>query len=205
MFTDKHHRPVRRAASDSTTHYVVRDDSSSSIPGPALLAVPMLGQTLANTGSCRHLDLSLNEHETASSEDISPECVSPAVLLVPPPYPEASTATMDDVSCTSKSDQGIQITVVEEQPKITTTSPTTTTVTIASMQTQVTVPETRQPQEVTPGQRVRIRLCDTRLDSGIGDDKHSQESQPSSSGACDIEHADNHEVIVQVQHSADLS
>lgn len=30
------------------------------------------------------------------------------------------------------------------------------------------------------GQRVRIRLCDTRMDSGIGDEKHSQESQPSS-------------------------
>lgn len=35
---------------------------------------------------------------------------------------------------------------------------------------------------VSSGQRVRIRLCDTRLDSGIGDEKHSQESQPSSSG-----------------------
>ncbi|XP_024084180.1 voltage-dependent T-type calcium channel subunit alpha-1H isoform X4 [Cimex lectularius] len=35
--------------------------------------------------------------------------------------------------------------------------------------------------QVSPGgQRVRIRLCDTRMDSGIGDEKHSQESQPSS-------------------------
>lgn len=205
MLTEKHHRPVRRAASDSTSNRS-RDDNSSLSPGPTLLTVPMLGQTLASAGSCRHLDLSIHENEmTASSDDISPECVSPAVLLVPPPYPEASTVTMDDVSCTSKSDQGIQITVVEEQPVITTLLPTT--VTASPKQTQIVLPETRQSQDVTPGQRVRIRLCDTRLDSGIGDDKHSQESQPSSSGACDIEpsHDSSHEVIVQVQHSADLS
>ncbi|XP_073996715.1 ca[2+]-channel protein alpha[[1]] subunit T isoform X3 [Rhodnius prolixus] len=35
-------------------------------------------------------------------------------------------------------------------------------------------------QVTSGGQRVRIRLCDTRMDSGIGDEKHSQESQPSS-------------------------
>ncbi|CAB0012893.1 unnamed protein product [Nesidiocoris tenuis] len=43
--------------------------------------------------------------------------------------------------------------------------------------------ESRQEKlQVSPvGQRVRIRLCDTRMDSGIGEEKHSQESQPSSS------------------------
>lgn len=187
--------PVRRVSSDSAATHAQSGDREP-ISRSALLAVPGL------SGSCRQLDLSLATaavtDAAVSSDDISPECVSPAVLLVPPPYPEASTA-VDEISSTSKSDQGIQITVVEDSSGCPDDKP--------SPQQPL---DSRCLQEgvVTPGQgqRVRIRLCDTRLDSGIGDDKHSQESQPSSSGACDEpEVIDSHQVIVQVQHSADLS
>ncbi|XP_039290068.1 voltage-dependent T-type calcium channel subunit alpha-1G isoform X3 [Nilaparvata lugens] len=202
-FGDKRHMPVRRVSSDGNRDPLVAHRAS-------LLAVPGLHPTSgvgSDVGSCRQLDLSLTSPAdttaAAMSDDISPECVSPAVLLVPPPYPEAS----DEVSSTSKSDQGIQITVVED-----------TTEDDKQPQSQP------QPQtaDSRSGQRVRIRLCDTRLDSGIGDDKHSQESQPSSSGACDehgladdkhshpchvppcdvIPPIDSHQVVVQVQHSA---
>ncbi|XP_066907873.1 voltage-dependent T-type calcium channel subunit alpha-1G isoform X3 [Halyomorpha halys] len=54
--------------------------------------------------------------------------------------------------------------------------------TTQSTQQEIELIDTRQEKlQVSPGgQRVRIRLCDTRMDSGIGDEKHSQESQPSS-------------------------
>lgn len=149
------------------------------LPSPSLLSVPRLGGSIVSVpvGSCRQL-MSLSELEVTTppdppSEDISPECVSPAVLLVPPPYPhpEISPSPSPDsseppVSYNSKSEMDIQILVVEETI-------------VPGPEVSVSEPEVRP---VTPGQRVRIRLCDTRLDSGIGDDKHSQESQPSSSG-----------------------
>lgn len=155
------------------------------LASPSLLSVPRLGGSIVSVplGSCRQL-MSLSELEVTTppdppSEDISPECVSPAVLLVPPPYPEISPSpspdsseppeTKDEVSYNSKSEMDIQILVVEETI-------------VPGPEVSVSEPEIRP---VTPGQRVRIRLCDTRLDSGIGDDKHSQESQPSSSGMYD--------------------
>lgn len=196
---------VRRVSSDSSAR---RRSVIEMSPAPSLLAVPTLVTPLMHntSGSCRHL-MSLTEIEPATQLD-SPtedEPTGPVVSLIPPPYPEQSTSPSpdssttqptdnapknyihpsDDVSYTSKSDLDIQIMVVEDT---------------------ILVPDTRQESKemdvrpVTPGQRVRIRLCDTRLDSGIGDDKHSQESQPSSSGQCEVsaETALN-EVVVQSQ------
>ncbi|KAG8268299.1 low voltage-gated calcium channel activity protein [Homalodisca vitripennis] len=203
LFAEGMRKPtVRRVSSDSSTRRRSVVDELPS-PSPSLLSVPKLGSSLLSApgGSCRRL-MSLTELEVTTphdppSEDISPECVSPAVLLVPPPYPhplhpEASSPSpspdsseppetkdhaSDEVSYNSKSEMDIQILVVEDN------------VTVLPTDTQeLTACERGKPSEVrpvTPGQRVRIRLCDTRLDSGIGDDKHSQESQPSSSGPYD--------------------
>ncbi|KAF6199055.1 hypothetical protein GE061_007080 [Apolygus lucorum] len=58
----------------------------------------------------------------------------------------------------------------------------------------------REKLQVSPvGQRVRIRLCDTRMDSGIGEEKHSQESQPSSSHPYDREAGHTEEVTIHKQ------
>lgn len=189
---------VRRVASDSNTRHSSATEVLPS-PSPSLLSVPRLESSLlsATGGSCRRL-MSLTELEITTpqeppSEDISPECVSPAVLLVPPPYPHPETSSpspspdsseppetkdhiSDEVSYNSKSDMDIQILVVEE-----TVLPKNRRQELDGIDKGKT-PEVRP---VTPGQRVRIRLCDTRMDSGIGDDKHSQESQPSSSGPYD--------------------
>lgn len=189
---------VRRVASDSNTRH---SSATEVLPSssPSLLSVPRLESTLSNAtgGSCRQL-MSLSELEVTTpqdppSEDISPECVSPAVLLVPPPYPHPETSSSspspdsseppetkdhisDEVSYNSKSDMNIQILAVEE-----------TVIPKNRWQEQdgSDTDKTLEVRPLTPGQRVRIRLCDTRLDSGIGDDKHSQESQPSSSGPYD--------------------
>lgn len=179
---------VRRVSSDSSTR---RRSIVEEIPSPStsLLSVPRLGAPSTSTG--RRL-MSLTELEVLTppdppSDDISPECVSPAMLLVPPPYPhpevlplssspdssepqETKGHVSDDVSFNSKSEMDIQILVVED-----TVLPTEQPESVMSTASD-------SGRVVSSGQRVRIRLCDTRLDSGIGDEKHSQESQPSSSG-----------------------
>lgn len=189
---------VRRVVSDSNTRHTSATKGLPS-PSPSLLSVPRLESSLLNAtgGSCRQLmsltELDITTPQDPPSEDISPECVSPAVLLVPPPYPHPETSSpspspdsseppetkdhiSDEVSYNSKSDMDIQILVVEE--------------TVLSKNRRQEHDgsdkgKTAEVRPVTPGQRVRIRLCDTRMDSGIGDDKHSQESQPSSSGPYD--------------------
>lgn len=188
---------VRRVSSDSNTRRRSVIDLQTPLPSPSLLSVPRL--LSAPGGSCRRL-MSLTELETTPqesqeppSEDISPECVAPAVLLVPPPYPHPDPSpslspdscepqeTKDNVSYSSKSDMDIQIMVVEETclPQVGRQEWSDVRQDSPMGNDSGKPTETRS---VAPGQRVRIRLCDTRLDSGIGDDKHSQESQPSSSG-----------------------
>lgn len=136
-------------------------------PSPSLLSVPRVGNTSVS-GSSRLQSLTELEVTTPPdppSDDISPECVSPAVLLVPPPYPLLSTPEPEEPQETKEqrsNENETHITVEEDSA--------------------ILADPTNTGKVRSSSQRARIRLCDTRLDSGIGDDKHSQESQPSSSG-----------------------